>query len=107
MKFVAIEGEAIYVRTFTLTTMPYYTRAFKILEKCVTIDNIKGLFDLLVGIYLSTPGFLARADMCRLNSHLAKIMRPRKKTCVPIRVILRFRELWYPVRLPPSTEIIS
>ena len=22
-------------------------------------------------------------------------MRPREKTCVPIRVILRFRELWY------------
>ena len=27
------------------------------------------------------------------NSCLAKIMRPREKTCVPIRVILRFREL--------------
>ena len=27
------------------------------------------------------------------DSRLAKIMRPREKTCVPIRVILRFREL--------------
>ena len=27
------------------------------------------------------------------DSCLAKIMRPREKTCVPIRVILRFREL--------------
>ena len=29
------------------------------------------------------------------DSRLAKIMRPREKTCVPIRVILRFRELWF------------
>ena len=28
------------------------------------------------------------------DSRLAKIMRPREKPCVPIRVILRFRELW-------------
>ena len=34
------------------------------------------------------------------NSCLAKNMRPRKKTCVPIRVILRFRELWKPTNQP-------
>ena len=28
------------------------------------------------------------------NSRLVKTMRPRQKVCVPIRVILRFRELW-------------
>ena len=32
MKFVAIEGEAIYFRTFALTAMPWYTQAFKILH---------------------------------------------------------------------------
>ena len=31
------------------------------------------------------------------DSRLAKIMRPREKTCVPIRVILRFRELCKPI----------
>ena len=31
------------------------------------------------------------------NSRLAKIMRPREKTCVPICVILRFRELCEPM----------
>ena len=48
-------------------------------------------------IYLSATGFLARADyknMRTRDSRLAKIMRPREKTCVPIRVILRFWELW-------------
>ena len=33
------------------------------------------------------------------DSRLAKIMRPREKTCVPIRVILRFRELWITIHI--------
>ena len=50
------------------------------------------------GVYLSFGYWIF--SVCRLkkkstrNSHLAKTMRPREKTCVPIRVILRFRELW-------------
>ena len=36
------------------------------------------------------------------NSRLAKIMRPREKTCVPIRVILRFRELCVCLSVCPS-----
>ena len=51
------------------------------LEKRVAIDNIKGL--LISRVYY----------MCTRNSCLAINMRPREKTCVPIRVILRFREL--------------
>ena len=34
-----------------------------------------------------------KKNMRTRDSRLAKIMRPREKTCVPIRVILRFREL--------------
>ena len=34
-----------------------------------------------------------KTNMRTPNSRLAKIMRPREKTCVPIRVVLRFREL--------------
>ena len=34
-----------------------------------------------------------KKNMRTRNSFLAKNMRPREKTCVPIRVIMRFREL--------------
>ena len=34
-----------------------------------------------------------KKNMRTPNSRLAKIMRPREKTCIPIRAILRFLEL--------------
>ena len=42
--------------------------------------------------------------MCTWNSRLAKIMRPREKSCVPIRVILRFRELCIYINDPPDSK---
>ena len=57
-----------------------------------------GILPLFLIQYLAQLGLLlARADkknMRTRDSRLAKIMRPREKTCVPICVILRFRELW-------------
>ena len=54
-------------------------------------------FDLPVCIHFSAIDFWhvpTKKNMRTRNSRLVKTMRPRQKVCVPMRVILPFRELW-------------
>ena len=100
--YTAVRVIRLVNRDRTLITSPA-------LEKRVAIDNIKGL--LISGVYLSVSYWIFGA--CRLknmrtrNSCLAENMRPREKTCVPIRVILRFRELCWLQSLKQFTSIFQ